>query len=421
MRRAPDLLRAGDRRRGGASSTGTPRCAERSTGSRAPPRPRSARRAGRGHPPPGAHHPARRLLQRRAAAGRVGHPLPRPPQGRPAQRALPRERAAHRPPAASHRRGLPAVHRQAARPVPRDEGPGSARCAAQRRAGKVRTDDGDDLAPYFPYTTMGRVRLDHLQDCLDTVRTESVAGDLVECGTGRGGGGVFLRGYLAAVRHAGPDGVGGRRVPGRRRGHRRAPTMRPSAAEPGCPTSRPTSTWSATRSSASTCSTSGCGSSRARSATRSTRRPSRSSRCCASARTSARPPPRPSTAVYDRGHPRRVRGHRPLRRHARSAARSTSSAPGAASPSRSSGSTAPAPCAGARPSTAPVAPVADAPAERGSGDLDRGVPAGRRAARRVTRTSPSSSSSTTCGARPRAPCTRSLAPTSRGSTTSTTR
>jgi cephalosporin hydroxylase len=67
---------------------------------------------------------------------------------------------------------------------------------AARRAGKLGDDRGDILG-YFPYSTMGRVRLDHLQRCLDAVRTDKVKGDLVECGTGRGGGGVFLRGYAA--------------------------------------------------------------------------------------------------------------------------------------------------------------------------------------------------------------------------------
>ena len=69
--------------------------------------------------------------------------------------------------------------------------------AAARHAGRSRDESGDPLS-YFPYTEMGRTRLDQLQQCLDTIRTERVAGDLVECGTGRGGGAIFLRGYLAA-------------------------------------------------------------------------------------------------------------------------------------------------------------------------------------------------------------------------------
>jgi cephalosporin hydroxylase len=67
---------------------------------------------------------------------------------------------------------------------------------AARRAGKLDDDRGNVLG-YFPYSTMGRTRLDHLERCLDIVRVERVAGDLVECGTGRGGGAIFLRGYAA--------------------------------------------------------------------------------------------------------------------------------------------------------------------------------------------------------------------------------
>ena len=48
------------------------------------------------------------------------------------------------------------------------------------------------------YTGIGRVRLDHLEGCLDTIREEAVEGDLVECGTGRGGSAIFMRGYLQA-------------------------------------------------------------------------------------------------------------------------------------------------------------------------------------------------------------------------------
>ncbi len=74
---------------------------------------------------------------------------------------------------------------------------------AARRAGRLRSDD-DEMSSYFPWTAMGRVRLDHLERCLDTVRTERVPGDLVECGTDRGGGAIFLRGYLRAHDWSGP-------------------------------------------------------------------------------------------------------------------------------------------------------------------------------------------------------------------------
>jgi cephalosporin hydroxylase len=51
---------------------------------------------------------------------------------------------------------------------------------------------------FLPYSAMGRTQLDHLHACLDTVRDESVVGDLMECGTGRGGGAIFMRAYLDA-------------------------------------------------------------------------------------------------------------------------------------------------------------------------------------------------------------------------------
>ncbi|MBI3517387.1 MAG: class I SAM-dependent methyltransferase [Proteobacteria bacterium] len=45
---------------------------------------------------------------------------------------------------------------------------------------------------------MGRRRLDHLHACLDTVLREAIAGDLIETGVWRGGGTIFMRGFLAA-------------------------------------------------------------------------------------------------------------------------------------------------------------------------------------------------------------------------------
>jgi cephalosporin hydroxylase len=68
---------------------------------------------------------------------------------------------------------------------------------ASRRVGAIISGDGQ-APPGIAYTTMGRERLDHLEHCLDTIRGELVKGDLVECGAGRGGGAIFLRGYLEA-------------------------------------------------------------------------------------------------------------------------------------------------------------------------------------------------------------------------------
>ena len=55
----------------------------------------------------------------------------------------------------------------------------------------------------LPYAPMGRVRIDHLRERLDAMRGAGIDGDLVECGTGRGGGAIFMRGYLDAYDMAG--------------------------------------------------------------------------------------------------------------------------------------------------------------------------------------------------------------------------
>src|SRR4051794_18203060 len=49
-----------------------------------------------------------------------------------------------------------------------------ARLRATRRAGRLPR-DGSDRIPSYPYTTMGRVRLDHLERCLDEIRTARIA------------------------------------------------------------------------------------------------------------------------------------------------------------------------------------------------------------------------------------------------------
>jgi cephalosporin hydroxylase len=68
--------------------------------------------------------------------------------------------------------------------------------ADARRAGaQVSGDAGSSL---LPYTDIGQVRLRALRDTLESLRTERVAGDLVECGTRRGGAGVYMRGFLEA-------------------------------------------------------------------------------------------------------------------------------------------------------------------------------------------------------------------------------
>ncbi|HRW36824.1 MAG TPA: CmcI family methyltransferase [Aquihabitans sp.] len=66
----------------------------------------------------------------------------------------------------------------------------------ERRDGTEVT--GRGIASYLPYTAVGRRRLDELEAALEQVRAEEVPGDLVEVGTGRGGGAIFLRAFLEA-------------------------------------------------------------------------------------------------------------------------------------------------------------------------------------------------------------------------------
>ncbi|KJV08753.1 hypothetical protein VZ95_15740 [Elstera litoralis] len=48
------------------------------------------------------------------------------------------------------------------------------------------------------HTMIGRLRLDHLHQCLETIRAENIPGDVIETGVWRGGATVFMRGYWAA-------------------------------------------------------------------------------------------------------------------------------------------------------------------------------------------------------------------------------
>jgi hypothetical protein len=55
----------------------------------------------------------------------------------------------------------------------------------------------------FSHSMMGRRRMENLEHCLDRIREDKVPGDLMETGVWRGGGTVFMRGYLEA--HGMPD------------------------------------------------------------------------------------------------------------------------------------------------------------------------------------------------------------------------
>lgn len=70
------------------------------------------------------------------------------------------------------------------------------RLLAERRSGKHTLSDLG--APQLAMTAVGRPRLDHLESCVETVRTDGLPGDVVECSPGRGGVGVFLRAALDA-------------------------------------------------------------------------------------------------------------------------------------------------------------------------------------------------------------------------------
>jgi cephalosporin hydroxylase len=67
----------------------------------------------------------------------------------------------------------------------------------QAREAGWSTPDDRNLA-YFPFTAMGRYQLDHLQKTLARLQADGVPGDLAEFGVGRGGGAVFMRGFLEA-------------------------------------------------------------------------------------------------------------------------------------------------------------------------------------------------------------------------------
>lgn len=48
----------------------------------------------------------------------------------------------------------------------------------------------------YSHTMMGSLRLNNLHQCLDHIRLKQVPGDFIECGVWRGGGCIFMAGYL---------------------------------------------------------------------------------------------------------------------------------------------------------------------------------------------------------------------------------
>jgi cephalosporin hydroxylase len=76
----------------------------------------------------------------------------------------------------------------------------------ERRAGELPSDQAGakGTSEVLAYAGLGRIRLDHLEVCLDVIRGEAVEGDLVESSTGRGGAAIFMRGFLEAHELPGP-------------------------------------------------------------------------------------------------------------------------------------------------------------------------------------------------------------------------
>jgi cephalosporin hydroxylase len=70
----------------------------------------------------------------------------------------------------------------------------------ERHAGELPSDQASTggSSHELAYAGLGRHRLDHLERCLEGIRDEEVTGDLVECGTGRGGAAIFMCGFVEA-------------------------------------------------------------------------------------------------------------------------------------------------------------------------------------------------------------------------------
>jgi cephalosporin hydroxylase len=69
-----------------------------------------------------------------------------------------------------------------------------ARMAEARRRG--RSTDGARTVGTFPYADSGRLALDHLEAVVASIADHGVPGDVVDCGVGRGGSGLFARAVL---------------------------------------------------------------------------------------------------------------------------------------------------------------------------------------------------------------------------------
>ncbi len=65
----------------------------------------------------------------------------------------------------------------------------------EQREGRYRLKSD---SPYYPFTLIGKARLDNIQACLDIIRLDSIPGDCIETGVWRGGATLFMRAYLKA-------------------------------------------------------------------------------------------------------------------------------------------------------------------------------------------------------------------------------
>jgi cephalosporin hydroxylase len=70
----------------------------------------------------------------------------------------------------------------------------------ERRGGELASGGGNASGGSggWAYAGLGRLRLDHIEACLEEIREEGVEGDLVDSGTGRGGAAIFMCGFLEA-------------------------------------------------------------------------------------------------------------------------------------------------------------------------------------------------------------------------------
>ena len=65
----------------------------------------------------------------------------------------------------------------------------------EQREGRYRLKSD---SPYYPFTLIGKARLDNIQECLDNIRLDNIPGDCIETGVWRGGATLFMRAYLKA-------------------------------------------------------------------------------------------------------------------------------------------------------------------------------------------------------------------------------